>query len=1191
MKTSKFSRAIAFTLTITLALSIMYPAVAAAAGFSDVAGHWAAKDILMASASQVVSGYNGQFWPNKNVTRAQFTVMIVNALGLETEAAALKGELTGYTDLKSSHFAVGHILLAKEQGLISGYPDGSYKPEKEIRRDEITSILIRAVKLYGSVLEETDNQNLKEFSDLGNIPEWAKDSVSQAVGLKLITGFPDGSFRSAKYATRGETAVLINRLLREFNRDFTLIGRVLTVDKGNSELSLEISEQQDTYTYDTNTVFYAKSSPMQPRDLKVGDWVGIIVAANGTLSYVEHIDSPVATLGRSANAHELHALSFSTAKTTGEASATVPQEKTVQILVITRPGKFAEVKKQIFNLGGQVIKTYPQINYLVATIESSLLPKLAESSDIDCINIDRVEKDPSLEVGTPEEADQNVAEQDTATGNDPRQSLAVNKSNIKADSFSESKGVDGKSQLIAILDTGVDPGHPDLQTTTDGKRKIAFWMDFTDEGLIDTKAIAKKSGTNINLVDGNYLLGSIVSKSGNYHYGYITESDIYTKEGDDTDINFNGVNTDAFAVLVVDDHVSGKYEKAYVDTDMDKDFTDEKPLTVYNDNPSFASFTGKDGRDVFNVNMVEVKDTGAEIHLGFDGNDHGTHIAGIAAANGYAKGVAPGAQIMALKVLKASGSGSWSDVSDGMMYAVTHGAKIINMSLGFKPYDFVGGSVPAKLINTLTKEYGAIFVVASGNDGPGLGSLSTPGDADMALSVGAYISPEMWKVNYGWTVPDENLRFISGVGPRGDGAMVPRIVAPGDAVSTGPLRGGEKYFRSYGTSMSAPHVAGSLALLMEEAAQRNLAVSPLVIKRAIELGAAPIKGYSYAEQGYGLVNVVQAWRELQFIKDNPAFLSSTYNAKINQGAGLFEQDYLPGRLDWYLRNDSGASKELTIYSHADWIRQLKNDTILVPAGQTRDIPLEFDIPRDKGLYSALVRADDERTYGVDMDFLVTVINPYILEGEHQSESINDTLNPAAYKRYFFKVMPGASALGVSLDTPRDAEGRFQGKVRFYLFDPAGTKKEESDFSGGESSGSPTVEMKIDNPMAGTWEVIVYSSASLSDLGLKNSEYTLHATVPATVPVNLPVEDRNIIVSMLPRVVPSGRDSYVTLQIRNRGDKKPYQGVVLINDELYYTRKGYITLSRKKDNALIGLTVKTVTDINRFVPLEFQFPFN
>jgi len=200
---------------------------------------------------------------------------------------------------------------------------------------------------------------------------------------------------------------------------------------------------------------------------------------------------------------------------------------------------------------------------------------------------------------------------------------------------------------------------------------------------------------------------------------------------------------------------------------------------------------------------------------GYDAEDyeddygHGTHVSGIITADGsissYARGVAPGAKIWTGKVLDYSGSGWGSDIADAIEYVVKgpdgilgteddHIADVISMSLGAYNYkgdncDYVG-SVLVNAVNW-ANEQGVTVVVSSGNDKY---FVSMPACASGAIAVGAVDK-------------SDKMAYFSNFGPSLD------IVAPGVSIYSTVKGGG--YASWQGTSMAAPHVSGTVALMLE----------------------------------------------------------------------------------------------------------------------------------------------------------------------------------------------------------------------------------------------------------------------------------------------------------------------------------------------------------------------------------------
>ncbi|MEU4676847.1 S8 family serine peptidase [Micromonospora sp. NPDC023737] len=230
---------------------------------------------------------------------------------------------------------------------------------------------------------------------------------------------------------------------------------------------------------------------------------------------------------------------------------------------------------------------------------------------------------------------------------------------------------------------------------------------------------------------------------------------------------------------------------------------------------------------------------------------HGTHVASTiagtgAASDGREKGVAPNARLLVGKVLSDAGSGQDSWILAGMEWAARDAdAKIINMSLGStQPSD--GTDLLSQAVNSLSAETGALFVVSAGNNGA-TGSISTPGAADAALTVGAVDA-------------DDQLAYFSSQGPRiGDEAIKPELTAPGVGVlaARSQYTPGEGAYQSMdGTSMAAPHVAGAAALL----AAKHPDWTGQQLKDALVSTTEGTPQYNAYQAGTGRVDVAAAVR-------------------------------------------------------------------------------------------------------------------------------------------------------------------------------------------------------------------------------------------------------------------------------------------------------------------------------------------
>ncbi|WP_254125194.1 S8 family peptidase [Amycolatopsis sp. CA-230715] len=230
---------------------------------------------------------------------------------------------------------------------------------------------------------------------------------------------------------------------------------------------------------------------------------------------------------------------------------------------------------------------------------------------------------------------------------------------------------------------------------------------------------------------------------------------------------------------------------------------------------------------------------------------HGTHVASIIAGTGAAsggkyRGVAPDAKLLVAKVFGASGESDTAQVMSGVDWAVGQGAKVVNLSLGAGISD--GADPLSEQVDTLSAKNGTLFVVAAGNSGPGERTVTTPGSAAAALTVGAVDR-------------DNSIAWFSSRGPRLRDALVkPEISAPGVGIVAARAAGtsmGEPvddfYTRQSGTSMATPHVAGAAAILLQQ--HPGLSGSAL---KDILVSTAKDVGLRWYEQGSGLLDIAKA---------------------------------------------------------------------------------------------------------------------------------------------------------------------------------------------------------------------------------------------------------------------------------------------------------------------------------------------
>ncbi|MFC0212617.1 family 14 glycosylhydrolase [Paenibacillus chartarius] len=187
-----------------------YALVTGSKSFADTKGFWAEANIAKMASHLLVNGMTDTtFEPQANMTRAQFTSMMVRALGLSDRKGA-----SGFTDVTEKDWYYTDVGIAVSAGLIEGYGD-TFKPNDHVTREQIAAIVTRALQFAGKTTD-AGNVNLT-FSDTEHISPWALPFISAAVKLGILDGDDKGQLRPDQQATRAEGAVMLERMLQSLH--------------------------------------------------------------------------------------------------------------------------------------------------------------------------------------------------------------------------------------------------------------------------------------------------------------------------------------------------------------------------------------------------------------------------------------------------------------------------------------------------------------------------------------------------------------------------------------------------------------------------------------------------------------------------------------------------------------------------------------------------------------------------------------------------------------------------------------------------------------------------------------------------------------------------------------------------------------------------------------------------------------
>lgn len=514
--------------------------------------------------------------------------------------------------------------------------------------------------------------------------------------------------------------------------------------------------------------------------------------------------------------------------------------------------------------------------------------------------------------------------------------------------------VDGSLVTVGVADTGITLNHPAFNHS-DGTTRISYLKDFTEESRIyvdpnSTLEVKEPQNSDLKtgetskdfvLVKGDVLVsppGQLVRPLADQKLPLdwqklkvsaelkarlldpnskarlaLLKEDIMSPANEPIDFNLNGKTNDAFLVLAFLSE-DLKQTEFFVDLTTTGDFTKSVSLKNFNTTKS----NQKAGAEKFGLAVESVTlstSSGENVEavsagvVGFDMDNHGSHVAGIIAAqktianddpNTLARGGAP-----AVNLMSARACGQHSGCGGSLLSAIDlslNGAEIVNMSLGgLSPFND-GYGVEETIINRLTEVKNTLFVISAGNSGPGRNTVGSPSTAAHALSVGATATSKMIQKQYQWpgigkgsndqSNIEDFMLFFSSRGPNAAGGFKPNISAPGTELSAVQLNGAPGARTGldvyWGTSMAAPAASGAAALLLDAVKRYNiqnpsqkLPSDALSLRKALLEGArafdvesfnphtgASTKGqYTWIDQGLGMVNLPNAWTTLKKMRD------------------------------------------------------------------------------------------------------------------------------------------------------------------------------------------------------------------------------------------------------------------------------------------------------------------------------------
>ena len=211
-----------------------------------------------------IVGYgNGEVRPQNNITRAEVATIFFRLLTDDVRDENLT-KTNRYSDVAATSWYNTAVSTLSSMGIITGYPDGTFRPNAAITRAEFAAIAAR--------FDNDGDKTAAKFSDIAT--HWAKDEISIAYNNGWITGYPDGTFGPQRDITRAETMTLVNRVLNRQpeTEDDLLPNMTVWTDNANPKVWYYLAVQEATnshyYEFKTNSQYEKWTELRETRDWK-----------------------------------------------------------------------------------------------------------------------------------------------------------------------------------------------------------------------------------------------------------------------------------------------------------------------------------------------------------------------------------------------------------------------------------------------------------------------------------------------------------------------------------------------------------------------------------------------------------------------------------------------------------------------------------------------------------------------------------------------------------------------------------------------------------------------------------------------------------------------------------------------------------------------------------------------------------
>lgn len=172
----------------------------------DISGHWAEQIITKLYNDGIVSGSDGKFNPDENITRAQMCSMIVLAF-----YKGQTGDVDVFTDITSDKWYYPYVGLLYNKQIVSGMGGGIFAPDDMITRQDMAVMMLKTMKDTDISIEA--QKEMFSFADMSDIASYSQEAVEKLYRAGIISGMPDGTFMPRKNLSRAEAAAVVYNVL------------------------------------------------------------------------------------------------------------------------------------------------------------------------------------------------------------------------------------------------------------------------------------------------------------------------------------------------------------------------------------------------------------------------------------------------------------------------------------------------------------------------------------------------------------------------------------------------------------------------------------------------------------------------------------------------------------------------------------------------------------------------------------------------------------------------------------------------------------------------------------------------------------------------------------------------------------------------------------------------------------------